>query len=141
MAYVDQNELKTHWDHYSSLILERWNTLEPDDVDDFNGNVGRLVSEIRNHTGAGYESIENELARMIDETRSGEHVYQDSSVDSEGGAAVAIRQQYHQATRRVAYGRAEFEQAVRRRPTESVLAAFGVGVFIGAAATLAVRGG
>jgi ElaB/YqjD/DUF883 family membrane-anchored ribosome-binding protein len=121
--------IQGEWKHLCALASQRWSQLTEDDLGTLEGNFKQLVDRIQQKTGEGREAIERFFSDM----------------SSRGSAAVAhaseaagqyvqqggdqIRQRYERA-----------EGLVRSNPTETVIAAFGIGLVAGLVTGLALRG-
>ena len=113
--------------------------LTDDDIAMFNGNVDQLMGTIQRKTGAARESIENFLGQITsggaaaisgvgDSARAGAHQAMESIQASSDAAAAAVRDGY-----------ADLEAIVRKRPAESLLACFGVGLVTGVVVSLLLQ--
>jgi uncharacterized protein YjbJ (UPF0337 family) len=135
---INQQVLQGNWNELKGKIRSKWGQLTNDDVQNFDGNVDRLVGVIQRKTGEGRESIE----RYLNELAS-------SGSSAVGQAAEAVRDYAHQAGERIQEGTqraaesmrqgydsfreqyGEAEEMVRRRPSEAAAVCFGVGVLTG----------
>ena len=115
----------------TSLALARahWNQLTDDDLPAIEGNIEQLVGRIQQKTGEGREAIEKFF----------------SDITSRGSRAVAhasetAGQFAHQASDQIRERYDRAEGLVRHHPTETVVAAFGIGLVAGVITALALRG-
>jgi ElaB/YqjD/DUF883 family membrane-anchored ribosome-binding protein len=92
------------------------------------GNLEQLIGRIQQKTGEGREAIEEFFSEM---TSRG------SSVVSH--ATEAAGQYAHQVSDRIRARYDDAESLVRHHPTETVIAAFGIGVVAGLIAGLVIR--
>jgi len=136
---INAQELQGQWNKLRGQVKERWGQLTDDDLQIQGGNVDQLVGKIQQRTGEGREAIEKFLSEL---TSHG------ASVVSQ--AAEAVGNYTHQAGDRLRehYGqlsdqaRERYDSAqdlVRHNPTQSVAAAFGVGLVAGLIVGLALR--
>ncbi len=135
---INQQVLQGNWNELKGKIRSKWGQLTNDDLQNFDGNVDRLIGVIQRKTGEGRESIE----RFLNELAS-------SGSSAVGHAAEAVREYAQQAGERIQEGtqraaesmrqgydsfREQYEEAeemVRRRPSEAAAVCFGVGVLTG----------
>lgn len=136
---INAQELQGQWTKLRGQVKEKWGQLTDDDLQIHGGNVDQLVGRIQQKTGEGREAIERFLTDL---TSKG------SSTISQ--AAEAVGQYAQQAGGRIRehYGdiadaaREKYDHAqdiVRHNPSQSVAAAFGVGLVAGLIVGLALR--
>ena len=136
---INAQELQGQWNTLRGQVKQKWGQLTDDDLQIHQGNVDQLVGRIQQKTGEGREAIEKYL---------GELTSKGASAISQ--AAEAVSTYTHQATDRLRdrYGdladtaRERLDMAqdvVRHNPTQSVAAAFGVGLVAGLIVGLALR--
>jgi len=136
---INAQELQGQWNKLKGQVKERWGQLTDDDLQIQGGNVDQLVGRIQQKTGEGRESIERFLNELT--SRGSSAVAQ---------AAEAVGTYAHQAGDRLKehYGqladqaRDQYDMAqdmVRHNPTQSVAAAFGIGLVAGLIVGLAIR--
>jgi len=136
---INAQELQGQWNTLRGQVKQRWGQLTDDDLQMQGGNVDQLVGRIQQRTGEGREAIEKYLTDLT--SRGSSAVSQ---------AAEAVGQYAHQAGSRLRdqYGdlsdaaRERLDRAqdmVRHNPTQSVAAAFGVGLVAGLIVGLALR--
>jgi uncharacterized protein YjbJ (UPF0337 family) len=135
---VNQQVLQGNWNELRGKIRSKWGQLTNDDVQQFDGNVDRLMGLIQRKTGEGRESIErylNELtaggssavAQATEAVRDYAHQAGERIQEGTKQAAESMRQGYDSF--REQYG--EAEELVRRRPSEAAAVCFGAGVLTG----------
>jgi uncharacterized protein YjbJ (UPF0337 family) len=136
---INAQELQGQWNRLRGQVKEKWGQLTDDDLQIQGGNVDQLVGRIQQKTGEGREAIERFLNDLT--SRGGSAVSQ---------AAESVSQFAQQAGDRLRdrYGdfadqaRDRYDMAqdmVRHNPTQSVAAAFGVGLVAGLIVGLALR--
>jgi uncharacterized protein YjbJ (UPF0337 family) len=136
---INAQELQGQWNRLRGQVRERWGQLTDDDLQMQGGNVDQLVGRIQQKTGETREAIERYLNDLT--ARGGTAVAQ---------ATEAIGQYAQQAGDRLRerYGdfadqaRERFDSArdvVRENPSQSLAAAFGVGLLAGLIVGLALR--
>jgi uncharacterized protein YjbJ (UPF0337 family) len=135
---INEQVLQGNWNEIKGKIRSKWGQLTNDDVQNFDGNIDRLVGLIQRKTGEGRESVErflddlsangsSALEGMAENVR--QYAQQAGEKLQEGTKQVAdsVRQGYD--TVRQSYGDAE--ELVRRRPSEAAAICFGTGVLTG----------
>ena len=136
---VNAQKLQGAWNKIRGDVKEHWGVLTDDDLRIREGNVDQLVGRIQQKTGEAREAIEKYLTELT--SRSSSAVSQ---------AAESIGQYAQQAGGRLREHYGEFSDAARERydhaqdlvrhnPTQSVAAAFGVGLVAGLIVGLALR--
>jgi uncharacterized protein YjbJ (UPF0337 family) len=136
---INAQELQGQWNNLRGRVKEKWGQLTDDDLQIQGGNVDQLVGRIQQKTGEGREAIE----RFLNDLTS-----RGSGAISQAAEAVSSYAQQAGERLRERYGdyadqaRERFDQAqdlVRHNPTQSVAAAFGVGLVAGLIVGLALR--
>jgi uncharacterized protein YjbJ (UPF0337 family) len=125
---INAQTIRGEWNYLCGLARRRWSQLTEDDLGAVEGNIEQLVGLIQQKTGEGREAIERFFA---DATSRGP-----SAVAHAAGAA---GQYAHQVGDRLRARYDNAESLVRHHPTETVVAAFGVGLLVGLLAGLAIR--
>lgn len=117
---ISAQTIQGDWKHLCRLAKLRWTQLTEDDLRVQEGNIEQLLSQIQQKTGEGREAIEKFFTEMT--TRGSSAV---------AHASEATGQYVHQVGDQIRdrYDRAE--GLVRRHPTETVVAAFGIGLVAG----------
>ena len=165
---VNEQIVKGHWTELRGKVKEKWGSLTDDDLVLAEGNADQLIGIIQRRTGESREKIEHDLDQLtgeygsamdkvrrktvaavgtasesarkyVDRANEGAHEYADR-------ASAAARQQYEQlhghydeaaAMMQAKYG--EAENAIRRKPIESLCVAFGTGLIAGVIVGLSFR--
>jgi uncharacterized protein YjbJ (UPF0337 family) len=125
---INVQMIQGEWNQLCGLARQRWSQLTEDDLGALEGNIEQLIGRIQQKTGEGREAIEKFFA---DATARGS-----SAV---AHAADAAGQYAHQVGDQVRERYDNAENLVRRHPTETVVAAFGIGLLAGLIAGLAIR--
>ena len=120
--------IQREWKHLCALARQRWSQLTEDDFGALEGSFEQLVSRIEQKSGEGRESIERFFSDM----------------SSRGSSAVAHRseaigQYAHQVGDQVRERYDSAQGLVRSHPTETVIAALGIGLVAGLITGLALR--
>jgi len=117
------------WNHLCALARAHWHQLTEDDLPAVEGNIEQLVGRIQQKTGEGREAIEKFFSDMTARGSSAVAHASDAAGRYAQQASDQIRERYDRA-----------EGMVRHHPTETVLAAFGIGLVAGVITALALRG-
>jgi len=136
---INAQELQGQWSKLRGQVKEKWGQLTDDDLQIHGGNVDQLVGKIQQKTGEGREAIEKFLGDLTSHGASA--ISQAAGAVSNFAAAAGdrFRDQYGNLTDQA---RERFDSAqdlVRHNPTQSVAAAFGVGLVAGLIVGLALR--
>jgi uncharacterized protein YjbJ (UPF0337 family) len=126
-----QEQMLGSWNQLKGKIKQRWGQLTDDELSEVEGNLDQLIGLVQQKTGEARQNIERVILRFNEET-GGAFVhatetarqYADQATEALRGAADQMRER----------GRETYEEAqamVRRRPAESVAAAFGAGILVG----------
>ena len=125
---INVQTIQGEWNNLCGLARQRWSQLTEDDLGVLEGNIEQLIGRIQQKTGEGREAIEKFFS---DATSRGS-----SAV---AHAADAAGQYAHQVGDEIRERYDSAENLVRRHPTETVVAAFGIGLLAGLIAGLAIR--
>jgi len=165
---VNEQIVKGNWTELRGKVKEKWGALTDDDLVLAEGNADQLIGIIQRRTGESREKIEHDLEQLtsdygsaMDKVRrqassvvgaAGETARKYADRASEGvhqyadRANAAARHQYEQlhgqydetaALMQAKY--AEAENAIRRKPIESLCVAFGTGLIAGVVVGLSFR--
>jgi len=136
---VNAQTLQGHWEEVKGKLREKWGQLTGDDLERFSGDVDKLVGLIQRKTGVARSAIEEYLdevsangasavGRMADRVRQGVQQAAESVQESSQDAMEYVREGYDEA-----------QDMIRRRPSESVVMCFGVGLVAGLLVGLLVK--
>jgi uncharacterized protein YjbJ (UPF0337 family) len=125
---INVQTIQGEWNHLCGLARQRWSQLTEDDLGVEEGNFEQLVGRIQQKTGEGREAIEKFFSDM---TARGSSAI--------ARAADAAGQYAHQVSDRVRERYDNAESQLRHHPTETVIAAFGIGLVAGLITGLALR--
>jgi uncharacterized protein YjbJ (UPF0337 family) len=125
---INVQTIQGEWNYLCGLARQRWSQLTEADLGVQEGNIEQLIGRIQQKTGEAREAIEKFF----------------SDATSRGSSAVAhtaeaAGQYAHQVGDQIRERYDSAENVVRRHPTETVVAAFAVGLLAGLIAGLAIR--
>jgi uncharacterized protein YjbJ (UPF0337 family) len=126
---TNMQAIQGEWSHLCALARARWSQLTEDDLQALEGNIEQLVGRIQQKTGEGREAIEKFFSDMTARGSSAVAHASEAAGRYAQQASDQIRERYDRA-----------EGMVRHHPTETVLAAFGIGLVAGLITALALRG-
>jgi len=136
---INAQVLQGDWNQLRGRVKEKWGQLNDDDLQIQGGNVDQLIGRIQQKTGEGREAIEKFLTDLTARGSSAISQAADSVGEYAHMAGDRLRDHYSQLAdqARERYDRAE--DMVRHNPTQSVAAAFGIGLVAGLIVGLALR--
>lgn len=128
---IAQEQLSGHWNQIKGKIREQWGQITEDDLQRARGEVDQLVGLIQEKTGEGRAQIEQALERMSEEYSSTLRAASSAARDYVDQGQRAVRDATEHMKGQAYGGYVEAQRLVRRRPTESVVFAFGAGLVAG----------
>ncbi len=136
---INAQELQGQWNQLRGQVKTKWGQLTDDDLQIHNGNVDQLVGKIQEKTGVGREAIETFLTGLT--SKGGSAIANAAGAVSNfaQNAGERFRDQYGNLTDQAKEKLDSAQDLVRTNPTQSVAAAFGVGLVAGLIVGLALR--
>ncbi len=135
---MNGEQIRGTWNQIAGAVREKYGQITKDDILSADGNLQRLIGTIQEKTGESREVIE----KYVESARQNAGAYvnrvYDSASDYASTAANELRDQYGRLSSSVADGVESAKEVVHRRPMESVLTAFGVGIAAGLLAAFAL---
>ncbi|MCA8996053.1 MAG: DUF883 family protein [Planctomycetaceae bacterium] len=136
---VTRQELAGHWNEIKGRIRERWGQISDDELQQVQGDSEQLLGLIQQKTGHTREEAEEFFDSMFEDTNDVRAKIRKTADEYAHRAQDAFREGYDQVNENVQVGYRETERAVRARPVESVMTAFGVGVVAGVVVSLLLK--
>jgi len=136
---INAQELQGQWNQLRGRVKEKWGQLSDDDLQMQGGNVDQLIGRIQQKTGEGREAIERFLTDLTSRGSSAISQAAESVRDYAQQAGGRLKEHYGDIAD-AARDRYDYAQdVVRHNPTQSVAAAFGLGLVAGLIVGLALR--
>jgi len=136
---INAQELQGQWTKLRGQVKEKWGQLTDDDLQIHGGNVDQLVGKIQQKTGEGREAIEKFLGELTSHGASAISQAAGAVSNFASTAGDRFRDQYGNLTEQARERFDSAQDVVRHNPTQSVAAAFGVGLVAGLIVGLALR--
>jgi len=130
-AMINETALQGNWNEIKGSLRKRWGQLSNDDVQEFDGNVDRLVGMIQRKTGTGRQEVERYLGEISSQASSTISNAAEGARQYVQQAAEGIYEGSQQAMEAIQEGYEDVEEFVRQRPSESLAASFGIGLLVG----------
>ncbi len=136
---INAQELQGQWSKLRGQVKEHWGQLSDDDLTIQGGNIDQLVGRIQQKTGETREAIERYLTDLT--TRGSSAVAQAAQAVGNYAqyAGDRLRDRYEDFSDRARQRYDDVQDVVRHNPSQSVAAAFGVGLVVGRVVGLALR--
>lgn len=126
---ITKEELQGSWNGIKGKLKERWGQISDNEWREASGNVDQLVGLIQRKTGEARTQIEGFINRLVNPSTMEQATDQVSEYTSQATAAIQDFKERLSETMQEQLSQAE--DLVRRRPTESLLAALGTGLVVG----------
>ncbi|MDR3633505.1 MAG: CsbD family protein [Isosphaeraceae bacterium] len=136
---INAQELQGQWNQLRGRVKEKWGQLTDDDLQIQGGNVDQLVGRIQQKTGEGREAVEKFLTELTARGSSAVAQAAESIGQYTHQASDRLREHYSQLADQARDRYDVAQDMVRHNPTQSVAAAFGIGVVAGLIVGLALR--
>jgi uncharacterized protein YjbJ (UPF0337 family) len=126
-----QEKMIGNWNRMKGKVKQRWGQLTDTELNEVEGNFDQLVGLIQQKTGDARQQIERVVNELSED--AGGVIMQASEAAREyaGQAGDALRGAAEQVRERTVEGYEGAQEMFRRRPAESVAAAFGTGLLVG----------
>jgi uncharacterized protein YjbJ (UPF0337 family) len=136
---VNQQTLAGSWNEIKGKLHKRWGQLSDDELESAHGDLEQLVGTIQRRTGEAREAVEQYLEELTNNGASMAAKAAEVVRDYAHSAQQSVQDAAKQATESAKAGYRATEQAVQRRPVESLAVCFGAGVITGVVVGLLVR--
>jgi uncharacterized protein YjbJ (UPF0337 family) len=136
---INAQALQGQWNQVKGQVRERWGQLTDDDLQIHGGNVDQLVGRIQQRTGETREAVERFLTDLTGRGSSAVAHATEAVSQYAQHASDRLRDRYSDLSDQA---RERFDHAqdiVRHNPSQSVAAAFGIGLVAGLIVGLALR--
>jgi uncharacterized protein YjbJ (UPF0337 family) len=136
---VNTQELQGSWNRLKGQVKAKWGNLTDDDLQMQGGNFDQIVGKIQQKTGESREAIEEFFNTLTSRGASAISQAAESAGQYAQRAGHEIRDRYQDVSEHLGEGYEQVSRVVRQNPTQSVAAAFGVGLALGVMVGLALR--
>jgi uncharacterized protein YjbJ (UPF0337 family) len=136
---VNAQILQGHWNEIKGVLKQHWGDLTGDDLRRFSGDVDQLVGLIQRKTGATRRAIQNFLEEITTDAAESVSTAVENGRASAEHASLNARQTFENVAKQIRDRYSDAAEVVRVRPAESVLFAFGAGLFTGVIVGLTMR--
>jgi len=136
---INAQALQGQWNKLRGQVKEHWGQLTDDDLQIQGGNIDQLVGRIQQKTGESRDAIEKFLTDLT--SRGSSAVAQTAEAVSNFAqqAGERLRDRYGDIADEARDRLDMAQDVVRQNPSQSVAAAFGVGLVAGLIVGLALR--
>jgi len=136
---INAQALQGQWNKLRGQVKEHWGQLTDDDLHIQGGNIDQLVGRIQQKTGESRDAIEKFLTDLT--SRGSSAVAQTAEAVSNFAqqAGERLRDRYGDIADEARDRLDMAQDVVRQNPSQSVAAAFGVGLVAGLIVGLALR--
>jgi len=136
---INAQVLQGQWNNLRGQVKERWGQLTDDDLQIQGGNVDQLVGKIQQRTGESREAIEKFLTDLTGRGASAVAQATEAVSNFAQQAGDRLRDRYGDLSDQARDRLDMAQDVVRHNPSQSVAAAFGVGLVAGLIVGLALR--
>jgi uncharacterized protein YjbJ (UPF0337 family) len=136
---INAQELQGQWTKLRGQVKEKWGQLTDDDLQIHGGNVDQLVGKIQQRTGESRDAIEKFLTDLTSRGSSAVTQAAEAVGNYAQQAGDRLRDRYGDLADQARDRLDTAQDIVRHNPSQSVAAAFGVGLVAGLIVGLALR--
>jgi len=136
---INAQALQGQWNKLRGQVKEHWGQLTDDDLQIHGGNVDQLVGRIQQRTGESREAIEKFLGDLTGRGSAAVSQAAEAVSNFAQQAGDRLRDRYGDIAEQARDRYDMAQDVVRHNPTQSLAAAFGIGVVAGLVVGLALR--
>jgi len=136
---INAQELQGQWNKLRGQVKEHWGQLTDDDLTIQGGNIDQLVGRIQQRTGETRDAIEKFLTGLTSQGGSAVSQVTEAVSNYAQQAGDRLRDRYGDIAGRAQDQLGNAQDLVRHNPSQSVAAAFGIGLVAGLVVGLALR--
>lgn len=136
---INAQELQGQWNKLQGKVKEKWGQLSDDDLQISNGNIDQLVGKIQQKTGEGREAVEKFLSELTSQGSGALANASEAVSNFAQQAGERFRDRYGNLTDQAKQHLDSAQDAVRHNPSQTLAAAFGVGIVAGLIVGLSFR--
>jgi len=136
---INAQELQGQWNKLRGQVKEHWGQLTDDDLTIQGGNIDQLVGRIQQRTGETRDAIEKFLTGLTSQGGSAVSQVTEAVSNYAQQAGDRLRDRYGDIAGRASDHLDSAQDLVRHNPSQSVAAAFGIGLVAGLVVGLALR--
>jgi uncharacterized protein YjbJ (UPF0337 family) len=136
---INAQELQGQWNNLRGQVKEHWGQLTDDDLTIQGGNIDQLVGRIQQRTGETRDAIEKFLTGLTSQGGSAVSQVTEAVSNYAQQAGDRLRDRYGNIAGQARDQLDNAQDVVRHNPSQSVAAAFGIGLVAGLVVGLALR--
>jgi len=136
---INAQALQGQWNKLRGQVKEHWGQLTDDDLQIHGGNVDQLVGRIQQRTGESREAIEKFLGDLTGRGSAAVSQAAEAVSNFAQQAGDRLRDRYGDIAEQARDRYDMAQDVVRHNPTQSLAAAFGIGLVAGLVVGLALR--
>jgi len=136
---INAQELQGQWNKLRGQVKEHWGQLTDDDLTIQGGNIDQLVGRIQQRTGETRDVIEKFLTTLTSQGGSAVSQVTEAVSNYAQQAGDRLRDSYGDIAGQARDHLDTAQDLVRHNPSQSVAAAFGIGLVAGLVVGLALR--
>ena len=126
-----QERVMGNWRQLKGKVKQKWGQLSDSELQQAEGNFDQLVGLVQRKTGETRQQIERTLNDLMEKGSGTLGQAGETARQYADQASHALRDASERARMRAMEGYEGAQEMLRRRPAESVAAAFGAGLLVG----------
>lgn len=136
---LNVQQLQGSWNRIRGEVKEKWGQLTEDDLQIQGGNVDKLLGKIQQKTGESREAIEEFFNTLTAKSASTVSQAAEAATQYAQKTGEQMKEKYQDVSQNFSAGYQQAEHLVKENPTQTIAAAFGVGLALGVLMGLALR--